>query len=64
MSKFLVVIFDIRLTLIFLIIFAIVCALATGVESVYDTTSAWVVVYGTAYFGAIFNLQYNQISPL
>ena len=66
MSKFLAVIFDIRLTLVFLMIFAIVCALATGIESVYDTTSAWIFVYGTAYFGAIqlylgLNLIYNII---
>lgn len=51
-------------TLFFLLLFAFFSALATFIESYYDTQTAWALVYGTLYFGLIqlilgINLIYN-----
>ncbi len=51
-------------TLFFLVAFAFFSALATFIESYYDTQTAWALVYGTLYFGLIqvilgINLIYN-----
>lgn len=46
------------------LVFAIACGAATFIESAYDTSTAWAMVYGTAWFGLIqlilgLNLIYN-----
>lgn len=49
-----------------LLVFAIACAVATIIETVYSTEIAWAMVYNTLWFGAIMvllgiNLAYNII---
>ena len=46
------------------LVFAVACAAGTFIESMYDTPTAWALVYGTAWFGLIhlilgINLAYN-----
>ena len=46
------------------IVFAFACALATIIETVFNTDTAWAYVYGTSWFGLIMvilgiNLAYN-----
>ena len=49
---------------VLLIVFAIGSGLATVIESVYDTKSAWALIYGASWFAAVqlllgINLAYN-----
>ena len=36
-----------------LLVFAVACAVATIIETVYSTEIAWAMVYNTLWFGAI-----------
>jgi len=57
-------IFSMKLAIVFLLVFAFFAGLATIIESVHDTPTAWAKVYGAGYFGLIqlylgFNITYN-----
>ncbi|MGP1485446.1 MAG: cytochrome c biogenesis protein CcsA [Campylobacter sp.] len=56
--------FSMTSAIVLLIIFAVASGLATIIESIYDTKSAWAVIYGSAWFAAVqlflgMNLAYN-----
>ncbi|MBX1886564.1 c-type cytochrome biogenesis protein CcsB [Campylobacter peloridis] len=42
---------DIKISIVLFLIFALFCALATFIESAYNTPTAWAMIYGTSWFG-------------
>lgn len=44
---------DLRFSIVLFVLFAFFCALATFIESAYNTTCAWALVYGANYFAFI-----------
>lgn len=44
---------SLKISVALFLLFACFCALATFIESAYDTPTAWVMVYGSAYFALI-----------
>ena len=56
--------FSLGFAIFLMFIFASACAVATFIETIYDTQTAWAVVYKTPWFGAIMlllgiNIAYN-----
>ncbi|MCR6594761.1 c-type cytochrome biogenesis protein CcsB [Campylobacter insulaenigrae] len=44
---------NIKISIFLFLLFALLCALATFIESTYDTPTAWAMIYGTPWFGFI-----------
>ncbi|MBF7049366.1 c-type cytochrome biogenesis protein CcsB [Campylobacter volucris] len=44
---------NIKISIFLFLLFALFCALATFIESVYGTPTAWAMIYGTSWFGFI-----------
>ena len=44
---------SLKISVVLFLIFAFFCAIATFIESAYSTSTAWAMVYGTAYFGFV-----------
>lgn len=44
---------SVKISIVLFLLFAFFCAIATFIESSYDTPTAWVMVYGSAYFALI-----------
>lgn len=64
MNQFFKNFFSIGFACVMFIVFAFACALATIIETVFNTDAAWAYVYGTSWFGLIMvilgiNLAYN-----
>lgn len=64
MNQFFKIFFSIGFACVMFIVFAFACALATIIETVFNTDAAWAYVYGTSWFGLIMvilgiNLAYN-----
>lgn len=44
---------SLKISIVLFLLFAFFCAIATFIESSYDTPTAWVMVYGSGYFALI-----------
>lgn len=44
---------SLKISVVLFLLFACFCAIATFIESAYDTPTAWVMVYGSGYFALI-----------
>ncbi|EDP6893241.1 c-type cytochrome biogenesis protein CcsB [Campylobacter lari] len=53
MKKQLLAFGDIKISIFLFLIFALFCALATFIESAYNTPTAWAMIYGSSWFGFI-----------
>lgn len=53
MKKALNAVGSLKISIILFLLFAFFCAIATFIESAYDTPTAWVMVYGSGYFALI-----------